>query len=440
MVIFNMILQGSLMILPLCLLRPLLLRWSTSRTRAFLWLIPAIRLLLPLPNFPAAQAIPYTTAAALLELSISQAHISWQSTEAARIIPWKPIWLIVSLAAFLWLVLSNLRFSRRTRPDGTYQNLPLRRGPAACLFGLFRPAIILPPDLDERTRDFALRHEYCHFLRRDHLRHALFTLLLCLYWWNPLIWLAAHFHQQDCEAACDHLTASALDPESQKAYLRALLKLSDLPVHLRPSLGGTARHMKRRILNMKSKSPSLLKKLSALALTLPLLLGSAAVALDESSSIGIIGGADGPTSIFVSGREDASVGVIGGADGPTSIFITDPATGDALSISGEMLGLAHYLSGECQLMISTSDEMFAQQINELMETAVQTALESAASELPEEFLLVIFQNDVGELVMAHLFEQDGQSILRLNGTDMVLPEGTCAEFMTLLAEMAAPIE
>jgi len=418
MVIFNMILQGSLMILPLCLLRPLLLRWSTSRTRAFLWLIPAIRLLLPLPNFPAAQAIPYTTAAALLELSISQAHISWQSTEAARIIPWKPIWLIVSLAAFLWLVLSNLRFSRRTRPDGTYQNLPLRRGPAACLFGLFLPAIILPPDLDERTRDFALRHEYCHFLRRDHLRHALFTLLLCLYWWNPLIWLAAHFHQQDCEAACDHLTASALDPESQKAYLRALLKLSDLPVHLRPSLGGTARHMKRRILNMKSKSPSLLKKLSALALTLPLLLGSAAVALDD----------------------DSSIGIIGGADGPTSIFITDPATGDALSISGEMLGLAHYLSGECQLMISTSDEMFAQQINELMETAMQTVLESASSELPEEFLLVIFQNDTGELVIAHLFEQDGQSILRLNGTDMVLPEGTYAEFMTLLAEMTASAE
>lgn len=41
----------------------------------------------------------------------------------------------------------------------------------------------------------------------------------------------------------------------------------------------------------------------------------------DIDSVGVIGGADGPTSIIVSGPSDSEeIGVIGGADGPTSIL------------------------------------------------------------------------------------------------------------------------
>ncbi|MGN0743216.1 MAG: hypothetical protein ACI4L8_11220, partial [Candidatus Fimadaptatus sp.] len=72
---------------------------------------------------------------------------------------------------------------------------------------------------------------------------------------------------------------------------------------------------------------ALMDELSRLA------LGAEAEAVESPESpaaIGIIGGADGPTSIYITGGEmnadaeptDGSMAVIGGADGPTSIYIT----------------------------------------------------------------------------------------------------------------------
>jgi len=61
----------------------------------------------------------------------------------------------------------------------------------------------------------------------------------------------------------------------------------------------------------------------------------AAGVLDENTSIGIIGGADGPTSIFIS--EEPSV--IGGTDAPTEIYIADDVEVDDFYID-EALGLA----------------------------------------------------------------------------------------------------
>lgn len=48
------------------------------------------------------------------------------------------------------------------------------------------------------------------------------------------------------------------------------------------------------------------KKLTALLLALVMLLSVAACGGDESASIGIIGGADGPTEIYVTGWDDAA--------------------------------------------------------------------------------------------------------------------------------------
>lgn len=42
------------------------------------------------------------------------------------------------------------------------------------------------------------------------------------------------------------------------------------------------------------------------------------------SSVGFIGGADGPTEVFVTTHDTAntSIAIIGGADGPTAVFIS----------------------------------------------------------------------------------------------------------------------
>lgn len=40
-------------------------------------------------------------------------------------------------------------------------------------------------------------------------------------------------------------------------------------------------------------------------------------------SVGVIGGADGPTEIFTSGTDEAdALAIIGGADGPTTVLVS----------------------------------------------------------------------------------------------------------------------
>ena len=53
-----------------------------------------------------------------------------------------------------------------------------------------------------------------------------------------------------------------------------------------------------------------------------LLVWGAVLNATESSTLGIIGGADGPTAIFVTG----------GADGPTAIFVTGSTGGHLAAI------------------------------------------------------------------------------------------------------------
>ncbi len=68
--------------------------------------------------------------------------------------------------------------------------------------------------------------------------------------------------------------------------------------------------------------------------------GESADGLAADASIGVIGGADGPTSIFVTGESadslaaDAGIGVIGGADGPTSVFVTGESADDLAADAG----------------------------------------------------------------------------------------------------------
>ena len=51
-------------------------------------------------------------------------------------------------------------------------------------------------------------------------------LLLCVYWFNPLMWLAYSLLSRDIEYACDEKTISRYDMKDRKAYAAALLENS----------------------------------------------------------------------------------------------------------------------------------------------------------------------------------------------------------------------
>ena len=96
---------------------------------------------------------------------------------------------------------------------------------APLTFGVFRPTVLLPEDLPVRDAQFqlVLAHELAHIRRKDCLRKLLLTVCLCLYWWNPLVWLAAICSKRDAELACDEAVAAKLPESKRLAYARAIL-------------------------------------------------------------------------------------------------------------------------------------------------------------------------------------------------------------------------
>ncbi|MEN3332245.1 MAG: hypothetical protein V7641_1610 [Blastocatellia bacterium] len=104
-----------------------------------------------------------------------------------------------------WLMLVE-RLSRRI---GLTQTVALRRSarvtmPMAC--GLFRSSILLPADADDwsrERREVVLLHELAHVKRRDCLTQLMAQVACAIYWFNPLVWMAARWLRIERERACD---------------------------------------------------------------------------------------------------------------------------------------------------------------------------------------------------------------------------------------------
>ena len=94
------------------------------------------------------------------------------------------------------------------------------------VLGLIRPRIYLPFTLAEKDLDAVVAHEKAHIARGDVLWKLLGYLFLCVYWFNPLVWLAYILFCRDIEFACDERVIGQLAIEERAAYSEALLAAS----------------------------------------------------------------------------------------------------------------------------------------------------------------------------------------------------------------------
>ena len=84
------------------------------------------------------------------------------------------------------------------------------RMPFAC--GLITPTIVLPGDCDGWSSDrrrAVLLHELAHVRRRDLIGHTLSRLVCAVYWFHPLVWMAAGRLRSESEQACDDLAVGS---------------------------------------------------------------------------------------------------------------------------------------------------------------------------------------------------------------------------------------
>jgi beta-lactamase regulating signal transducer with metallopeptidase domain len=97
--------------------------------------------------------------------------------------------------------------------------------PMVC--GLVRPGIVMPLGAAEWPAErlrVAVLHELAHVRRRDCLTQAFAQLVCALYWFSPLVWLAARRLRAERERACDDFVLQAGTKGSE--YATHLLEIA----------------------------------------------------------------------------------------------------------------------------------------------------------------------------------------------------------------------
>lgn len=97
------------------------------------------------------------------------------------------------------------------------------------VLGIFRPRIYIPYQMDEDARSYVVGHEKAHIKRGDHISKLVGFLVLSVYWFNPLIWVAYILLCKDIELACDEKVLKSIGEAQKKNYSRVLLQYSVSP-------------------------------------------------------------------------------------------------------------------------------------------------------------------------------------------------------------------
>lgn len=89
-----------------------------------------------------------------------------------------------------------------------------------------RHEIALQKELSEEQLRLVLLHEREHVRRHDPWLQGLAVVAVCLYFWNPVLWLAYHFTRRDMELACDRRVLNQLGEAERRAYAHTLVDLA----------------------------------------------------------------------------------------------------------------------------------------------------------------------------------------------------------------------
>ena len=134
------------------------------------------------------------------------------------------IWLSVMAIMLVYSIISYVIMSRRLR-DALWEDDAYRSDRIASpfVFGLIKPHIYIPDYLDNNAAEYVLLHEQYHIIRRDYLVKAFAFLLLCIHWFNPLVWAAFYMMGRDMEMSCDEAVLDRMAAE-QKLLKKGMTK------------------------------------------------------------------------------------------------------------------------------------------------------------------------------------------------------------------------
>lgn len=244
----NQSITAGYLILAVLILR-LILRKIPKNLLLWLWVPVGLRLILPvslksaLSLIPRAKPIPmdiaYSPAPAIDSgIPVIDRAVNPVITEnltpvvTASVNPMQIVlaiisnlWLAGMVVMLLYAAVSYYRLSRKCAVSMHLQGkLYLCDNiPTPFVLGIINPKIYLPSDMAPENQSYVLKHEAAHLRHRDHWWKPLGFLLLCVYWFQPLVWIAYFLFCRDLEMACDERAVAGMGEGERKAYSYALL-------------------------------------------------------------------------------------------------------------------------------------------------------------------------------------------------------------------------
>ena len=292
---FNVSVAAGWIVLTCLLVRVILRRRLPGWVRCVLWGLVGVRLLFTfslesiLSLIPSAETVPPTiTTAPVPQVNVGVPPVDHivnpvisQTMAPVPEASINPMQVVVSVGAVVWLVgvavmlliqlVNTVRFRRMLRV-----NRPEEKGVYACdgistafVVGALCPRIYVPSRLEAEDREYVLAHERMHIRRGDHIGKPLGTLLLAVYWFHPLLWVAYALYCRDVELACDEAVLNQLGEAHVVPYATALVNCVEkqMRAHKPGSAAFGESDIEERVKNMmKYKKPKTWVTLASIAL------------------------------------------------------------------------------------------------------------------------------------------------------------------------------
>lgn len=244
----NLSICASWLVLVVLLFR-LLFKKAPKWSRVLLWGLVGVRLVCPftiesvLSLVPSAETISYDmmmatepaldTGISAVDQLVNPMIIASYSPNPANSA--NPLQILFSVLSVVWIVgigllilysvasYGRLKYRVRTAirlRDNIYQSEFVS---VPFVLGIIRPRIYLPFSMDESLQESVIIHEQAHICRKDYWWKPLGFLILAVYWFNPLLWIAYLMFCRDIELACDEKAIREMDASQRADYSQALL-------------------------------------------------------------------------------------------------------------------------------------------------------------------------------------------------------------------------
>ena len=138
-------------------------------------------------------------------------------------------------------------------------------------YGILHPVILLPKKLDRNDQvalKYVLTHEYVHIRRFDAITKILFAAVLCIHWFNPLVWVMYVLANRDMELSCDAWVIRMLGEKNRSSYALMLIKMEER----RSGMSALYSHLGKNAISERIEAIMKFRKTSILACAFALVL------------------------------------------------------------------------------------------------------------------------------------------------------------------------